>query len=80
MMTIFKCLYHNAALLVKKLIIRVKPEWEVKRCYKKVFGYAPNLNYPKDLIEKIYWLELNTDTSLWTKCTDKYLVRDYIIS
>ena len=73
-------IFKHLVILVKQLIIRIRPEWEVKRCYKKVFGHAPNLTHPKDLIEKIYWLELNTDTSMWTKCTDKYQVRDYITS
>jgi hypothetical protein len=32
-----------------------------------------NLN---ELTEKIYW-QLHTDTSLCTKCADKYLIRVY---
>lgn len=33
---------------------------------------------PKDLIEKIIWLQFNSDTSLWTRCADKYAVRSYV--
>lgn len=37
-----------------------------------------NWNNPHDLIEKIYWLQLYTDTSLWTLCADKYNVRFFL--
>lgn len=37
-----------------------------------------NWKQPRNLIEKIYWLERYADTSLWTVCADKYAVRDYV--
>lgn len=37
-----------------------------------------SLNNPQTLNEKILFLSLRTDTSLWTKCADKYEVRDYV--
>lgn len=37
-----------------------------------------HLKHPKTLNEKILYLSLRTDTSLWTTCSDKYLVRDYV--
>ena len=37
-----------------------------------------NWLHPKDLNEKINWLKFNSDTSLWTRLTDKYEVRNYI--
>lgn len=37
-----------------------------------------DLETPKTLNEKILFLCLKTDTTLWTKCTDKYLVRNYV--
>ena len=37
-----------------------------------------NWKNPKDLNEKINWLKFNTDTSLWSRCADKLLVRDYV--
>lgn len=37
-----------------------------------------HLKNPKTLNEKILFLCLKTDTTLWTRCTDKYEVRDYI--
>ena len=42
--------------------------------------WGVNWDNPKDLIEKIYWLQLYSDTSLWTLCADKYLVREYVKS
>lgn len=37
-----------------------------------------HLKYPQDLNEKILWLALNTDTTKWSKLTDKYEVREYV--
>lgn len=48
------------------------------KIFKKVFGRDINWDNPTNLIEKIYWLQLYTDTSLWTKCSDKYRVREYV--
>lgn len=45
---------------------------------KRVFGKGVNWENPTGLIEKIYWLQLYSDTSLWTKCADKYSVREYV--
>lgn len=51
---------------------------EVRRIYKPFFKTDVDWVNPQNLIEKIYWLQFNSDTSLWTKYADKYLVRDYI--
>lgn len=45
--------------------------------YKQVFGKEINWENPTNLIEKIYWLQLYTDTSLWSICADKYRIREY---
>jgi hypothetical protein len=37
-----------------------------------------NLKHPKTLNEKIQWLEAFTDTSLWSKLSDKYEVRKFV--
>jgi hypothetical protein len=63
---------------IRRIQCRINPEKEVDRCYFSVFHKHWNSKNPKDLIEKIYWLELHTDTSLWSKCTDKFRVREYI--
>ncbi|HHU95633.1 MAG: ATP-grasp fold amidoligase family protein [Erysipelotrichaceae bacterium] len=51
---------------------------EADRCYYPTFKKQIDWKNPKDLIEKINWLQFNSDTSLWTKYADKYLVRDYV--
>lgn len=71
-------LYKLVAAYIHKMIVAINPKKEMERVYKKVFHKKPNIDHPKNLIEKIYWLQLYSDTSLWTKCTDKYLVREYI--
>jgi len=37
-----------------------------------------NWDNPKTLNEKNFWLEVNSDTTLWSKYSDKYLVRKHI--
>lgn len=46
--------------------------------YKKTTGKKMNWKHPVDFNEKINWLKLYSDTSLWTLCADKYKVREYI--
>lgn len=41
-------------------------------------GRFPDIDNPRDLNEKILWLEFNTDTSEWTRLADKIHVRDYV--
>lgn len=64
---------------IQKYSVLKNPMYEAQRVYKLVFKKNINLQNPKDLIEKIFWLQFNSDTTLWTKYADKYLVRDYII-
>lgn len=42
------------------------------------FHKLPDLKNPRTLNEKILYMSLKTDTSLWTDCTDKYKVREYV--
>lgn len=46
--------------------------------YYKIYRRHMDLKNPKNLNEKITWLSLNTDTSLWTLCADKYRMRSYV--
>jgi len=50
----------------------------IKVRYFARFHKCVNLKEPKDLNEKILWLELFSDTSMWTRCADKYEVRKYV--
>lgn len=54
------------------------PETLVKIRYFVRFHKRLNLKDPQNLNEKILYLLLKTDTSLWTDLTDKYKVREYI--
>lgn len=46
--------------------------------HKLFYRCAANLDNPRTLHEKIYWMAYCTDTSLWQKLTDKVTVRDWI--
>ena len=46
--------------------------------YKKAFGHEINWDNPQDLNEKIQWLQVYSDTSEWSRLTDKYLCREFI--
>lgn len=54
------------------------PLGEANRVYRECFGKDVDWDSPKDLVEKSLWLMFNTDTSLWTRCADKYRVRQYV--
>jgi len=71
-------LYQYLATEYKKMTVKINPLIEINRCYSASFGRKINMDNPKNLIEKIYWMELYADTSLWSKCTDKYRMREYV--
>ena len=56
----------------------MNPELLVKYEYYNQFGRKINLDNPQSLNEKIQYLSLREDTSLWTKCADKFEVRNYV--
>ena len=64
--------------LYRKMIVVRNPEKEMCRVYSSVFHRNPDLKNPIDIIEKIYWMQLHSDTTLWTQCADKYAMRDYV--
>ena len=67
--------------LVKHLAARLgrrHPEWLVRLRYLVRFHKRIDLNHPKDLNEKIQYLSLRTDTSAWTRLSDKFAVREYV--
>lgn len=62
-----------------KRAMEKNPKKEMNRCYAlQMQGQTINWDNPRDLAEKTYWMELNIDTSSWTRCADKYLVREYV--
>lgn len=54
------------------------PEILVKMRYLVRFRKILNLNNPKTLNEKILYMSLRTDTTMWTRLADKYNVRGYV--
>lgn len=71
---------------IRKSLGKKWTEWEwdhrhrqrIQRVWKRTFGTKIDWNNPKDLNEKIQWLICYTDTSLWTRLSDKIQVRDYV--
>lgn len=63
---------------IKYQIGRIAPKTLAKRIYRKQTGRALNLSNPQDFNEKMQYLSLCTDTSLWTRLADKYAVKEYI--
>ena len=60
------------------VLYKINPKIPINHTYKKYFNRKINWENPQDLIEKIAWMELYGDTSLWTTCADKYRVREYV--
>lgn len=54
------------------------PELLVKRLYREYYGRRINLKSPKDIDEKVNYMKLYTDTSMWSILADKYEVREYV--
>lgn len=54
------------------------PERLIRIWYKHVYKVGINLDNPQTIDEKINWMKLHSDTSLWTRCADKYEVRRYV--
>lgn len=54
------------------------PELLVRIRYFICFHKRLNLKNPQTLNEKILYMSLRTDTTLWTKLADKYHVREYV--
>lgn len=46
--------------------------------YYKAFHRRINLKNPTLFDEKIFWLSLHTDTTMWSKLADKYEVREWV--
>ena len=61
-----------------EILYKIKPRYAAEFMYRHAFHKPMNLDDPKDLIEKINWLQFNSDTSMWTLCADKYRMREYV--
>lgn len=67
---------------IKTFLVKQSTKFFPKRfadkAYKNAFGRKINWENPKTLIETIYWLQLYTDTSLWSLCADKHRVKEWV--
>lgn len=61
-----------------KHLIDTNPKKALDIFYFQHLGTHINWNNPQTLNEKIMWMSLYTDTSLWSKYSDKYEVRKYV--
>lgn len=61
----------------RRLVLK-NPRRALNIKWKANFGHAFPWDNPQTLDEKIGWLQVNTDTSLWSELADKYEVRKYV--
>ena len=50
----------------------------VNRRWQATYGYKIDWNKPRDINEKMQWLNCFSDTKLWSLCADKYRVREFL--
>lgn len=72
--------YRYLAYLMHKWMCLNNPVKEINRFFKPNFGRLVDLENPKNLVEKIYWMELNGDLNEWSIMADKYRMREYVKS
>ena len=54
------------------------PELLIKKLYYNYYNRKINLSNPRDIDEKVNYLKLYSDTTLWSRCADKFEVRKYV--
>lgn len=75
---VVKRVYLKLIYIYQSYLFSKNPKRLANHSYKQIFKKDINWNNPQDLIEKTIWMQFNTDTSLWSMCADKYLVREYV--
>jgi len=70
----------RAKRLRTKVMIRGFPVYHARRIYRSRTGKKLRYKNVQDLNEKLFWLERYWRHPLVARCTDKYLVRDYVAS
>ena len=75
-MSMIKSIYHK----ILSLINYLPDKWSVKVNYFLVMRKHLNLKNPKTFNEKIQWMQLYHYGDMEVRCSDKLLVRDYLIS
>ncbi len=52
------------------------PQKLLEVLYRKHYGRNIDLKNPKDIDEKVNYMKLFADTTLWSRCADKWAVRE----
>ena len=73
-----KELYLRASYIKSKYDEKLNDYDFAMKYYKETTGMDLNLNDPKTFDVKLWWLKTHNRDPLLTKCSDKYLVREYI--
>ena len=50
----------------------------IARHFERRHGYPPDLDTPETWSEKVQWMKLHDHDPLYTRCSDKFLMRDYV--
>lgn len=72
--------YRNQKIKEKKQELKDSPQKLAEYLYRKNFHRSINWHNPKELNEKIRWIQFNTDISIWTLLADKYKAREFVKS
>ncbi len=64
--------------LIKDTLDEQKIEEIATKIFAEKLGYSLNLQNPKSMNEKIFWLKLNYHNPLVTTCCDKFAVKQYV--
>ncbi|MBG9981855.1 carboxylate--amine ligase [Aerococcaceae bacterium DSM 111020] len=72
-------IYQKANRVKTSFLSNVSDERFAKFKYKERTGRKLNLDNPQTYNEKLWWLKLNNRDPLLTICSDKVLVRDYVV-
>lgn len=54
------------------------PRRLLERLYREHYGRKIDLENPKDIDEKVNYMKLFADTTLWSRYADKWAVREYV--
>ena len=74
----FRSLYAPCSKFIHERWAVIFPRCYAGYVFKKNYHRNLNLKDPQDYNEKIQWLKVYSDTSLWTTLADKYKVREYV--
>lgn len=68
----------NMVLAPMNVLYKINPKAELKLMFRLKQKYKLNLDNPKTYSEKINWQKLYYNNSLFSVCSDKYFVRDFV--